>query len=127
MPKGREDIWKIEGCNKKAKISTLAAKLNTEKGNIMPITSNTIQNIIDRKGYAGIYSNPQVTLANNIYSLSIQTNGRCDRNVPVTNFVWITLRQTNGTVLYCEFKTGFSSQLNSALNEIADLLYFYQL
>lgn len=94
----------------------------------MPITAKNIQNIINAKGYTRIYSKPKITAINaDLYSLSIQTNGQCGKNVPTTHFVWIELHEMNETVLYCEFKTGFSLQLNSVLSEIVDLLYFYQL
>ena len=94
----------------------------------MPITANNIQIIINAKGYTRIYSNPKITAINvDLYSLSIQTNGQCGKNVPTTLFTWIKSHKMNETVLYCEFKTGFSSQLNNVLSEIADLLYFYQL
>ena len=93
----------------------------------MPITANNIQSIINAKGYTKIYSNPQIaTIANNLYSLSVQTNGQCGRNVPTTHFVWITLHHMNDIDLYCEFRTGFSSNLNSVISEISELLYYYQ-
>jgi hypothetical protein len=94
----------------------------------MPITAKDVQNIINMKDYTRIYFNPEITaISINLYSLSIQTNGQCGKNVPDTSFIWIKSHKMNSTDLYCEFQTGFSSPLNSVLSEIADLLYFYQL